>query len=331
MAKDPPVIYVLHGDDEFAIAQFVADLKAKLGDSSMAEMNFTKLDGRSLALDDLISATNAMPFLAKRRLAVLYHPLAYFKHTSTRQKLLDYLGKIPGTAALVLVEYQILTDERERKKGKIHWLEDWAIKAGDRVYIRAFSQPKGAAMARWIQERARAHGGQFDNQAAGTLGSLVGDDTRLADHEIQKMLLYVNFQRAVEVDDVQHLTAQALEGDIFGLVDALGNRNSRVASTMLHRLLEEDDPLRIFGMIIRQFRLILLAREILDHGGHEDEVARRLKIHPYVAKKVTAQARGFSRIALEEVYHHLLEVDEAIKTGRVDADLGLDVFIAQHA
>jgi DNA polymerase-3 subunit delta len=135
----------------------------------------------------------------------------------------------------------------------------------------------------------------------------------------------------VEVDDVQHLTAQALEGDIFGLVDALGSRNGKVASTMLHRLLEEEDPLRIFGMIVRQFRLILLAREILDYGGLEDEVAGRLKIHPYVAKKVTAQARGFSRIALEEVYHHLLEVDEAIKTGRVDADLGLDVFIAQHA
>lgn len=331
MAKDPPVVYLLHGDDEFAIAQFVADLKAKLGDSSTAEMNFAELDGRSLAFDDLVRATSAMPFLAKRRLAVLYHPLVYLKHPSNRHKMLEYLAKIPATAALVLVEYQILTDERDRRKGKVHWLEDWALKAGDRVYIRAFSQPRGAAMARWIQERAQAYGGQFDNQAAGMLSSLVGDDTRLADHEIQKLLLYVNFERDVEIDDVQHLTAHALEGDIFALVDGLGNRNSRVASTMLHRLMEEDDPLRIFGMIIRQFRLILLAREILDQGGLEDEIARRLKVHPYVAKKVAAQAQGFSLPALEMVYHDLLDADEAIKSGQSEPPLMLDLLIAQFA
>lgn len=331
MAKEPPVVYLLHGEDEFGIAQFLGELKAKLGDESLVDMNYVELDGRGVSWNDLSSTTSAMPFLTKRRMVALRHPLALVKRTLDKEKFKQYLERLPSTTALILIEDHILTGERERIKGRVHWLEKWAQAAGERAYVRTFGQPKGAAMARWIQARAKEHGGGFDHQAAGLLASLVGEDTRLADQEIQKLLLYVNFKRHVESDDVAHLTAHALEGDIFALVDALGNRNGRAASTMLHRLLAEDDPLRIFGMVIRQFRLLLLAREVLDQGGNESHVASQLHVHPFVAKKVTAQARGFTLPALEEIYHSLLEVDEAIKTGQMEASLSLDVFIADQS
>ena len=331
MAKEPPVVYVLHGEDEFAMAQFLADLKAKLGDAPVVDMNYIELDGRIISWNDLASTASAMPFLAKRRMVALRHPLAFVKRVANKDKFRQYLESLPATTALILVEDHALTDDRERKKGTLNWLEKWAREASERVYIRNFGQPTGAAMARWIQARAKEHGGSFNHQAAGLLATLVGDDSRFADQEIQKLLLYANYQRPVEADDVEHLTAHVLEGDIFALVDALGHRNAQAASAMLHRLLEEDDPLRIFGMVIRQFRLLLLAREVIEQGGNEGHVASQLKIHPYVAKKVTAQARGFTLLGLEEIYHTLLEVDEAIKTGQMEASLSLDVFIADQA
>lgn len=331
MAKEPPVIYVLHGEDEFAMARFLADLKAKLGDAPVVEMNYIELDGRSIAWNDLTSTASALPFLAKRRMVALRHSLAFVKRVSNRDKFKQYLEGLPATTALILVEDHALTDERARRKGELHWLETWAQEAGERVYLRNFGQPTGAAMARWIQARAKEHGGHFNHQAAGLLASLVGDDSRFADQEIQKLLLYINFQRPVQADDVEHLTAHTLEGDIFALVDALGHQNGRVASAMLHRLLDEDDPLRIFGMVIRQFRLLLLAREVIEQGGNESHVASQLKIHPYVAKKVAVQARGFTLAGLEGIYHRLLKVDEGIKTGQMEASLSLDVFIATQA
>ena len=50
------------------------------------------------------------------------------------------------------------------------------------------------------------------------------------------------------------------------MVDAIGNRNGREALLRLHRLLEDEDPHPVFGMIVRQFRLIIQARECLEHG-----------------------------------------------------------------
>jgi DNA polymerase-3 subunit delta len=329
MTKNPPVVYLLHGEDEFAIAQFVAELKARLGDPALAELNTTRLDGRASSFDELAAAAYAVPFLAPRRLVLFYHPLARFSGEPARQKFQDLLDRIPASTALVLIEHRALTEEAARKRGQLHWLEKWATEAGDRAYLKAFSIPSGAAMADWIRRRARELAGQFTPQAAGLLASLVGDDVRLADQEIQKLLVYVNFSRPVEADDVDLLTAYSGEGDIFALVDALGNRNGQQAMGMLHRLLAEQDVSLIFGMVVRQFRLLLQAREILDAHGNEGDILRLLKVHPYVARKVTDQARRFSLPALETVYRRLLEIDVATKSGEMETDLGMDTLIAR--
>jgi DNA polymerase III delta subunit len=47
-----------------------------------------------------------------------------------------------------------------------------------------------------------------------------------------------------------------------------------------------------------------------------------------VAEKIGAQAHRFSMERLEAIYHRLLEMDIAIKTGEIDADLALDTLIA---
>ncbi len=338
MADSAPVVYIFYGDDEFAISRAISDLEAKLGDASTAVMNFTRLDGRSAGLEDLEAIAAAMPFLAKRRVVVLEHPLARLSGPQPRKKFLEILERLPATTALVLAEYRLLVEDRERRKGIDHWLEKWAAKHKQRVYLKEFRLPKGAAMGRWIQEQARALGGQFTPQAAALLASLVADDPRLASQEIEKLLAYTNFRRPVEPDDVENLTADYGQGDIFAMVDALGNKDSRRAMSMLQLLLEQQEPFQIFGMVVRQFRLLLLTREIIDKGGESGgqsgvhtssaDIARALGVHPFVAEKMSAQARRFTLPALEAVYHRLLEIDEAMKTSQMNADLALDTFVA---
>jgi len=69
MGEAAPVVYLLYGEDEFAIAQFVSEMEARLGDPTTAMMNVTHLDGRSYNPDELLSVASVMPFLATRRLA----------------------------------------------------------------------------------------------------------------------------------------------------------------------------------------------------------------------------------------------------------------------
>jgi DNA polymerase-3 subunit delta len=330
VGEHPPVIYILHGEDEFSISQFVAGLREKQADPT--GMNFTSLDGRSLSFDALVTATSAMPFLASRRIVLLTYPLAQFEKEPARQRFLDFLEKIPSTTALVLVEYHPLTEKNARKKGYVNWLEQWAQQAGERVYISEYRLPSEKAMPGWIRERARKLGGEFSVSAAKELARLAGDDLRLVDQEIQKLLVYVNFQRPVQPDDVIVLTADYGEGDIFEMVDALGNRNGPQAIAIFHRLLGSRDADSIFHMVVRQFRMLLLGREILDQGGGKNEIINSLKLNPYAADylsdKIMSQARRFTLPDLEAIYHRLLSIDIANKSSEMDVDLSLDLLIA---
>jgi len=329
MAEKIPVVYLLHGEDEFAISECISGLMEKLGDKTMAEMNTTRLDGRACSLDELVGAVSAMPFLVSRRLVVLAHPLVYSKPPEVQKRFKEILDKVPETAALVLVEDHLLTSERERKDGRINWLEKWAQEADGRAFLRSFPIPTGPDLTRWIQKRAREAGGQITPQAASMLAELVGPEPRLLEQEIEKLLAYANFSRPVEVDDVQHLTPSVAKVQDFALVNALRAHDSRQALSILHRELADKDAIPIFQGIVYQFRQLLLAREILDEGGGDEEVVRQLGIHPYAARLAAEQARRFKLPDLEQIYHRLLELDEAMKTGGMEGELALDVLVTE--
>jgi DNA polymerase-3 subunit delta len=330
MAETTPVVYLLHGEDEYSIAQTLADMEKRLGDAATAEMNTTRLDGATYNLEQLLSVASAMPFLAKRRLVILSDSLSRITPEAAQKKFLAQLEKIPATTALIVVENRKLVSERERRNGKKHWLERWVEGRGERAWMKEYPLPKGAELSGRIQEMAKKSGGQITAEAASLLSTLVDGDPRLANQEIQKLLAYVNYSRTVEADDVQLLTADVGQGDVFVLVDALGNRDGRKALGMLHRLLEYQEYFAIFGMVVRQFRYLILAREILDEGGGKDEVVRGLKLYTnaWLAERLITQARRFMAQDLVRIYRRLLEVDVAVKSSQMTGDLALETLVA---
>src|SRR5204863_2128078 len=138
---------------------------------------------------------------------------------------------------------------------------------------------------------------------------------------------YVNWARQVKAEDVEAVCIVTSQQSVFDFVDALSNGNGKSAQHLLHRLLETEDPFTLWGMVVRQFRLLIQAREILDGRGNKDDVARALGVHPYVAEKTTGQAGRFSMASLENIYHRLLNIDQQVKTSQVTLDLALDTLI----
>lgn len=355
MAQEP-VVYILHGDDELAISDFVKGLFDSLGDPSMAEMNTTRLDGRTHTLDDLVSTANAISFLAPRRLVIFERPLERFRlskretdpqvdqpadsGSQQQKKFLSILENLPPTTMLVLVFNQPLTSDRDlkAKKPKINWLEKWAKEAGERVSLNKFMLPSGPELIKWIQARAKKLNGQLTNQAAAVLAEQIGPEPRILESEIQKLLAYVNYARPVEADDVQHVSSTIQHQEDFGLVNALRTKNFNQAMKMLHIELDNSEPLEVFPGIVYQFRLLLLTREVLDHGGLEADVIELGKIinrdgrplHNYVARLAVEQARRFTHGELDDIYRRLLEVDVAMKTSAMVPDeLALELLVTQ--
>jgi DNA polymerase III subunit delta len=334
MADEKPVVYVLHGEDEFSIKCFVSNIKSKVGDSTIADMNTTLVDGRALDFENLRMTSMSAPFMAERRLVIVSNPLAGLSSPTVKKDFLSFLEDVPESTAVVLIEHRDLTPKKDLDKGKTHWLEKWARAGGKRVYLRQFAAKKGEEMRSWIQQRAIEIGGQFSLAAAEKLSNLVADDTLLADQEIHKLLFYVNFKRPVEVDDVVRLSPYEGKLEDFALVNALRKKDARLALLGVRKQMEEDDPLRILGGIVYQFRLLLLARAVLDKGGTVSDAAAQLvsklqKVNPGPAYHAAKFAVKFNTPTLEDIYRRLLDTDTAIKSGEMSAELARETLVTQ--
>ncbi len=315
----------LYGSDEFAIARRLAEIQARHDKDGM---NTARLEARTVSEDELNKAVNAMPFLGEKRLVFLANPSARTSAPAARQKFLDFLLAAPPSTLVVLHE---LIDSRDFDKRLQDYPKHWLVKRAKNGEFKSelFLLPRLKDMPGWIIAEAKRQQGQMEPAAASRLSEMVGEETRVAAQEITKLLTYVNFARPVTAVDVEAVSVVSAQGDVFALVDALGSGDGKKAQKVLHRLLENEDAMALWGMVIRQFRLLLQAREIIEGRGGSLQVQQALGLHEFVAGKVTDQARRFSLPALESIYHKLLEMDEGAKTSQVPLDLALDTLIVE--
>ncbi|GAB4474810.1 MAG: hypothetical protein Kow0088_11070 [Anaerolineales bacterium] len=326
-----PIIYLLQAEDEFGARQFVINLEKRVAEGGMATLNIQRLDGRNITLETLRETVLAIPFLGGRRLVIVEHPLTLANGEHAQEKFINLLEQVPPSTALVLVEKGLLTDPRDYERGKRHWLERWAESHPERVYLRHFRLRSGSEMRQWILERAKQLGGTFTPAAAERLAEIVADDSRLAEKEIQKLLDFVNFERAVEISDVDQLCPYLESIENFALANALRQGDGRKAMRALRQMLNDQDALMIFFGVVHQFRQILLAKLALEEGQTPAEAVQtlsRFRISPYPARLAIEQAQKFPLTALRHLYQRLLELDLAIKSGEVDADVALETLIA---
>ena len=337
------MFYIFHGEDEFSRQREVAGLRARLagGDPAMADLNTNLLDGDRLTFGELRHTCDSMPFMAERRLVIVRGLLSRLAsgqkrggasgapeeqdpgwRRTFRDELAAYLPKLPPTTRLIFDEPVTLSASHPILK-----LVEAQGKEGPGL-AKEFSLPKGRELVHWIEEHAQASRGKISREAAEMLALLVGADLRLLDQEIDKLLLYANGERPASVDDVRRLVSRARETSVFDLVDCVGRGETDRALQLLHRLLEEGEhPLQILTMLARQIRILIQVRELQGQGLNPQEIAGQLKLHPYVAGKAADQAAKIDMARLEAAHRRLVETDWAIKTGKLEEVLALDLLV----
>ena len=335
MSQDSkPSLYFLRGDDSTRVKEILSGFQAGLGDTSMADLNTSRLAGENLGFETLQADILTIPFLADRRLIIVENARQMLTKIAKddQAKFLDLFEHLPQTSALVLiVDDQLRKKWREREwvnqknySWVIKWIEDNRLKG---VVIDC-SLPDEEDMTAWIMRKAKELNGGVRPDAARLLVTYIGNDTLMAENEIEKLITYVGPSRVVEPDDVMLLTAHEQEGSIFSFTDALGERDGVKAMGEFLLLTEKSDVMELTGMIYRQFRLLIQAREVLDEGGGVAQIENELNVANFVAKKMYTQSQRFKSGQLLSIYERLLKIDEEIKTGGMPALTAFELLIA---
>ncbi|NJN97962.1 MAG: DNA polymerase III subunit delta [Anaerolineales bacterium] len=302
-------------------------------------MNMALLDGRTLRLSDLRQHTDSMPFLAPKRLVIVNGYLASLSgrgeggegdptritnpsspdKSEQLQALVDHLGRMPPSTDLVLVETKTLD--------RSHLILKAAKAVGGEVTLFAISEN----LPGWIIRRATEHKAIIEPGAADILARRVGADLHTLNNELEKLALYTAGQRPITKADIDLLVPYTEEADQFGLSNAIGQRNARRAYDQLHKELDEgSNPMAILGSIAAQIRALIEVKDMAERGMSPAEIAKvKNWKSDYAATARLKEAANFSMARLEQTMEMLLEIDVAIKTGRMDSLLALDTLIAR--
>lgn len=323
---------MIYGDN-FLVSQALKLLLSEAGADSVMESNQHQLQGSQIKLPDLLTVCNALPFLDTHRLIVVQGLLGTLEGRSGRARtgstrqtggptsgwddLPQAIPKMPDTTLLFFVESAL-----SETNPLLHPLRSVA-------QFQKLEAPTGEALARWIKSSVQEKGAGISPSAVNSLSDLVGNDLWTLDRELEKLSLYAA-GRNIEERDVREMVPQVREANIFNAVDAMIDRKPAVALRLLNQLRKDGrEAGYIIGMVERQLRLVALARDLTDQGIQQQEMGKRMGVNSqFVVRKTVEQARRHSLEDITWRYQRLLETDLAIKRGRLEPDLALELLVS---
>jgi DNA polymerase-3 subunit delta len=133
--------------------------------------------------------------------------------------------------------------------------------------------------------------------------------------EVEKLALYAE-DGEISPDDVKEMCPPDLDSNIFSFVDSLASGQREGALGALEGLFSAGEPpLRVLYMMRRQFQLILRAKSLSDRGVPRKEIPGKLKVPPFVARKLEDQGRRFSEEGVENALALVLDLESGLKGG----------------
>jgi DNA polymerase-3 subunit delta len=320
------MIYLFYGSDDLARDEYLAALLARAQDP-MGDLNTARLEPDKLSYSELRHACDSVPFLSDRRIVIVRGFLEKLNKRGPKdliEQLIAYVHQMPDYTRLFLLEGEI--DQRTTLWKQF---QKFGNEKPPQVFLKEFGLPNEKAVAEWIQQRAQKYNGRFDRPAATELGNCVGINLRLLDQEIQKLVTYAN-GRPVTSQDVKLLVPYVQEANVWDIVDAIGQKDTKRALTNAQQILQDDPNKAIYlhSMITRQIRLLTQVAELVRLQKAAADIQKTLGMSSFIFNKVSQQAKNFTIPRLERAYEQLLEADVAMKTG-ANQTLTLNLLIVE--
>jgi DNA polymerase-3 subunit delta len=162
-------------------------------------------------------------------------------------------------------------------------------------------------IAAFLDDRLKQLGKRMDEEARQTFALTVAPEFREITNELEKLDLYVGARPTITAADVRAICSLSRQAVIWELTDTLGARNVPGAIRALENLLGHGEaPLGVLAMLVNQFRLILLAKDLM---------TRKVLLPASPPRGGFAYFQGFQKLPTEETAHFPRSKDGKLPNG----------------
>ncbi len=268
-------IFLIGGGDEFSIKETAAKLAEQLAPKKAGEFGVEIIDGAAAnqaealtVLGRLTESLNTIGLFGGEKLVWLKSTDLFADNPVTRgEAVKESLGEFTDLLKRGLSDGVVLLVSAigcDRRKSLYKTIE----KLGEVHFFEALEEGKGKSdeeIATFIQERVRKEGKTISSEAFETFRGMVAADFREMASELEKLFLYVGKRGAIAEADVRAICSVSRQAVVWELSDALGARRIQQAIAALENLLGAgEQPIGVLMLLVSQFRLMLLARDLMD-------------------------------------------------------------------
>lgn len=316
-------IYLFYGENDFnaklKVQTWSKQFLEKYGEESLE--NYDLKENKDFDFRSFQTDLQALPFFCEKKLVILEN---FFVGSSKEQiqKMAEIVEKVPDFVLLVFLEISKSPDKRSALFKRIK-------KFGVVEEFKNFSIPE---TVNWVLKFSDQEKIGLQYKEANFLVNYCGTELNKLKNELTKLKTYSldkgqkiqsvttdeqNKTSKISEEDIRNLCSPTLSSSIFEFTDCLANKNHKKSLEILEKLIQSgEDPIMIFFMIVRQFRILIQVKELEKDGYNQNSITKTLKQHPFVIKKSSSQCRNFTSEDLKLIYQKLLKTDEAIKTGK---------------
>lgn len=320
------MLTVLVGNDDFEIEGICSEIRNTVLPEELKDINTTILDGATVNLQDLVSHCNTIPFMSNLRLVIVHGFFSLITGTSKISakvnsgkndwsEVSDFLDSIPDTTHLVIID-----DNLPKIRGVSNY-----VKTQSRFL--QVHLPKIYEMPQWIQAQAKKIDVSINQAAVSALVESIGNNKRLIDQELKKLNLYSRGNQ-ISLTDVKETVALVRDASIFAAVDSIFEGDPNRSFNFIQRILDDgNSPSYIITMIVRQVRFLMLCKDLRLRGVSDGDIGKRLKLAPFVMKKIFQYEKSFEMLNLKLMHKLLLDADHELKSVTTSPEMILDLLV----
>lgn len=304
---------LFHGEERFLVEEKARALVAGWQQGLVSDFGFEPIDGVGLTAVRLQDAVLQAPFLDPHRVVWARGVLP-----QRAESLAPGVTVIPPTTRLLITVSGRISSTNKLARA--------ITAAGGKV--EESQRLRGRALTDWTIRRAEELG--IPRTIGMQVARVTHADLGIIDSELRKLEAYKSAGARLTAEVAGELLAGAREDEVFKLTDNLLPEPSPQAWTVASNLTRSGyQPTSIAYRIARHLALVLEVRARLDRGESLHAMQDGMSEHSFVVQKAYDAARTVQPDRLEAALRAIRDYEFEVKSGQVDAELGLEVLLAK--
>lgn len=302
-------VYLLLGSDRPKIRRALARLRARFPAESVELLSADAATGA-----DAVAACNALGLFGDEGARLVVVEGIERWRADDADAVAAYLESPAATSVLALVAEGAL-----RRTALVQSAE----RSGQ---VLRYDVPKPRDLPGWVRAEFERLGAQIDLEGARALVELVGGDVAELASEVDKLATWAG-GTPIGRREVEELAVSAGDTFVWALTDAWGDRDCARVLGACESLLERrtKEPFAIAAALAGYAGRVRAAQALEAEGHPTAEIAKRLKMKDYPARKAVGHGKNFGLDELDAVVVRLAELDAALKgASRLAAELELE-------